>query len=468
MKKQGLLYYLRRNVMKKLTTTLFLLVLFLAGCSQSIQEEKLGISSSPSGGFQVNPSVQKLQKNRILQDKLQIPYKTINVEEPEVSSSSLPEEVTDPHHGRSLVFEANDVKASIGGELGGFVVVDNPKSAGGGEARIHSFLKLKGDVTKEINENNILGVGVETIEPDSMLVDLQDDRANRVRARGYFYSPQWPKIKGYWRNTGEHELWEVGVGRDRFLGYDQFMGEYQGAAPLLLKYSWHYDNGIELRHERYTGMRKLYSFQLSVLDSEGWLGMEDEWFANSYFRFGVETEIHLSHLLGLPELGDFSLISSWTNAEGGSATGGGKPGAKESFEHFIYGIQYDSNPWGLDFKTRFLAGEITRGKNHNNHEETTGWVWETLLGGFKWGKSFLDVVASISSAEYEGGEKFWIWKGSATYEEQYKLGFQIREAFGVKGLSFQAEYFQKDMDGHSSWTTLGEDDGFLVGAKYEF
>ena len=383
---------------------------------------------------------------------------------------AVPPEIANPHFGRDLVFEPNEAnfKASLGGEFGASAVVDNTKTAGGGEARIYSYFRLKGDLTHQLNPSDILGVQFEVIEPDSSLVELEDDRENRIRARSYFYGPQFPTMKGYWRHTSEHQLWELGVGRDRFLGYDQLLGEYQGSMPPLLKYTQWWDNGVYLRHERYAGEKQLYSLQASILDSEGWVGMEDRWFSNSYFRFGAQGEIHILHLLSLTNWGDLSLLGSWTNAEGGSASGGGRPGAKESFEHLLYGIQYSHNLWGLDFKTRFLSGEITCGKNHNNHEETVGWAWETLLGGFECGKSFVDLCVSVSNAEYDGGEKFWLWKGSATHQDLFKFGIQVREAFGIENLTIMGEYFKSDMDGHSSWRTLGEDDGVIFNLKYNF
>jgi len=380
--------------------------------------------------------------------------------------SAVPPETGDVHHGRDIRFDNNEVSASIGGEFGFFFVYDETKEAGGGEAKHYPYFLVEGDVTHTLSMSDVLGIGFEFIEPSSALVDIDDERSNRVRAPGFFYGPQLRELRFYWRHTNEEELWELDFGRDKFLGYNSLFGDYQGSLPVFVRQTQYWDDGISLRHERWLDGQKLYGFRVSVLNSEGWVGIEDRWFNNSYFRFGGQGELHIFNLFGFGEevWGDFSLLGSWTNAEGGSS-----PGAKEKFEHLIYGIQYNREVFGFDFTTRVLHGTAERGKNSiNRHEETTFWSWENLLSGIEWGKSELDIYFSLADAQYDEGDPYWIWKGSSTFQEQFMVGAQIHNPFGVsERLSILGAYFQNNLDGERSWRALG-DKGMWAGMKYEF
>jgi hypothetical protein len=379
------------------------------------------------------------------------------------------------HNGRDIRFDSNNVSASIGGEFGFVGFLDYAKEAGGREAKIEPYLLLEGDVTHRLSETDVLGVGFELIEPDSALVNLEDERSNRVQAPGLLYGPQWRELRFYWRHEVRlgNELWEIDLGRDQFLGYSPLLGgreHYQGSLPVLIRQTGYWDGGASFRFSRFSASgRQICDARLALLNSEGLVGMEDGWFANSYAKFGAQLEIGTLSLFGVPQSwGELSLLGSWTDSEGGSSAGKGNDGAKENFSHEILGLQYSREILGLDFQTRFLNGSITRGKNDvDRHEKTSAWTWETLVSGFELGESEMDLYFSLSEAQKESGEPYWVWKGPASYHHQWMVGGEIRNLFGVsEQLSVSLAYFRNNFQ-EEAWKALGSDGAWLH-LKYRF
>jgi len=387
--------------------------------------------------------------------------------------SALPPERIDLHYDRDLRIESQDGKAeaSLGGELGVFTVCNGMDKGGGGEGvYFEPYADILVDITYGIKEGHLLGVSLDFVEPESALLDIEDERANRVNNRGFLYGPQWRTVKLFWRYTNEDELWQVDFGRDRFLGFEPLLGKYQGSMPLLLRNTLYWDNGASISNERYLSSgRKMYGIRAAILDSEGWYGLENQRFQNSYPRFGAQGEIYPLDIVS-PEFartfGRVGFLLSWTNAQGGSSRG-----MKEELSHFLYGVSYSRAIGKLDFTSRFLTGTLERGSLDvpQDPEETGGWVWENRLGGIDCQEGKLSLYGSLASAEYEGGQNWWLWKSKATtYEKGWMIGAEYQNPFGVsERLSILIAYFQKDFDGERRWNALG-DNGFWFGAVYHF
>jgi len=376
------------------------------------------------------------------------------------ASAELPKDVADVHNGRDLVFDANSVgvRASVGGSVGAFVVSDGTKMWGGGEGIYgEPVFDVFGDITRGFSPKDVVGISVNYVGPASAMVDIDQDRENRVNNRGYFDGPQLRTLKIFWRHTAENSLYEVGGGRDMFLGFEpMFIGdEYQGSMPLMLRYSRYFDNGISFRYARYRGADKLFDVRACLLDGEGWRGIEDTWLGKSYPSYGAQGRVNISEILGLRGFyGDLSLLGSWTNAEGGSRPDGlAHPEWKEQLGHTLYGAEWSRELFGLKFLTRFTMGSIVRGSNGAHYDEgvpyekTNGWVWENQLSGIRIGRyDGFTPYFSLSNAKINGAP-YWVWKTlNTTSEKMWKVGATFDKLFGVKGLCLVADYFQKDLE----------------------